>query len=176
MSGQDTNAFFSLVHADDTSDLVVWTVIEGSTIIIACSIPILQPLLEKILRRNPFASTAKKSHNTTDNKYYEDRTSSRTYELGVRKPHAKAKDEAGFTVLADDGDSEEGILAMDTQTQYQQSTHIVSDRSPANQYNQNFSFQNKPLSPVGHQHRGAGPANIMRTDTVTVSFDRTNRA
>ncbi|KAH0439989.1 integral membrane protein [Colletotrichum camelliae] len=40
----------------DTSDLVIWTVVEGSTIIIASSIPVMQPLLELILRRNPFSS------------------------------------------------------------------------------------------------------------------------
>ncbi|KAF4972243.1 hypothetical protein FSARC_1140 [Fusarium sarcochroum] len=50
----------SLASADfsyDTSDLVIWTVIEASTIIIACCIPVLQPLVDALMGRRAFGSS-----------------------------------------------------------------------------------------------------------------------
>ncbi|KAF4452103.1 hypothetical protein F53441_5036 [Fusarium austroafricanum] len=50
----------SLASADfsyDTSDLVIWTVIEASTIIIASCIPVLQPLVDALLGRRAFGSS-----------------------------------------------------------------------------------------------------------------------
>ncbi|SPJ70450.1 related to integral membrane protein PTH11 [Fusarium torulosum] len=41
----------------DTSDLVIWTIIEASTIIIASCIPVLQPLVDAILGRRAFGSS-----------------------------------------------------------------------------------------------------------------------
>ncbi|KAI1013844.1 hypothetical protein LB503_010536 [Fusarium chuoi] len=41
----------------ETSDLVIWTVIEASTIIIACCIPVLQPLVDALLGRRAFGSS-----------------------------------------------------------------------------------------------------------------------
>ncbi|RKL10205.1 hypothetical protein BFJ68_g8821 [Fusarium oxysporum] len=43
--------------ANETSDLVIWTVIEASTIIIACCIPVLQPLVDALLGRRAFGSS-----------------------------------------------------------------------------------------------------------------------
>ncbi|KAL2262439.1 hypothetical protein VTK26DRAFT_1342 [Humicola hyalothermophila] len=40
----------------DTSDLVIWTAIEGATIIIAACIPVLQPLVDKIFTSRIFGS------------------------------------------------------------------------------------------------------------------------
>ncbi|KAK8094683.1 hypothetical protein PG997_001368 [Apiospora hydei] len=44
----------------DTSDLVIWTVIEGSTIIIASSIPVMQPLAEIVFGRSIFGTSGSK--------------------------------------------------------------------------------------------------------------------
>ncbi|KAF9871286.1 hypothetical protein CkaCkLH20_11207 [Colletotrichum karsti] len=105
----------------DTSDLVVWTVIEGSTIIIASSIPVMQPLLELILRRNPFSSGkgTKPTPQYYENYGSQSKSKSRggTIELGQRKPKSKPKDDLGFTII-DDGDSQENIFkpAADHQT------------------------------------------------------------
>ncbi|KAK3400763.1 hypothetical protein B0T20DRAFT_152699 [Sordaria brevicollis] len=41
----------------DTTDLVIWSLIEGSTIIIASCIPLLQPLLDVLLGRRTLCST-----------------------------------------------------------------------------------------------------------------------
>ncbi|KAK8039361.1 hypothetical protein PG993_007772 [Apiospora rasikravindrae] len=59
----------SLSSADfsyDTSDLVIWTVIEGSTIIIASSIPVMQPLAEVIFGRSIFGSSGSKKRRYYD--------------------------------------------------------------------------------------------------------------
>ncbi|KAI3550054.1 integral membrane protein [Colletotrichum abscissum] len=42
--------------SDDTSDLVIWTIVEGSTMIIAACIPVLQPLGELIFGKRIFSS------------------------------------------------------------------------------------------------------------------------
>ncbi|EGO55971.1 hypothetical protein NEUTE1DRAFT_112432 [Neurospora tetrasperma FGSC 2508] len=50
----------SLAGADfswDTTDLVIWSLIEGSTIIIASCIPLLQPLLDVLMGRRTLCST-----------------------------------------------------------------------------------------------------------------------
>ncbi|KAJ3528286.1 hypothetical protein NM208_g10275 [Fusarium decemcellulare] len=50
----------SLASSDfsyDTSDLVIWTIIESSTIIIACCIPVLQPLVDLLMGRRTFDSS-----------------------------------------------------------------------------------------------------------------------
>ncbi|KAH8175239.1 integral membrane protein [Sarocladium implicatum] len=44
----------------DSADLINWTIIEGATIIIAATIPVLSPLMDKLFHgRNPFSSTRK---------------------------------------------------------------------------------------------------------------------
>ncbi|KAK8133785.1 hypothetical protein PG984_005797 [Apiospora sp. TS-2023a] len=50
----------------DTSDLVIWTVIEGSTIIIASSIPVMQPLAEVLFGRSLFGSSGSKGRRYYD--------------------------------------------------------------------------------------------------------------
>ncbi|KAK8087154.1 hypothetical protein PG994_002128 [Apiospora phragmitis] len=50
----------------DTSDLVIWTVIEGSTIIIASSIPVMQPLAEVAFGRSIFGSSGSKGRRYYD--------------------------------------------------------------------------------------------------------------
>lgn len=102
----------SLASADfsyDTSDLVVWTVIEGSTIIIACSIPLLRPLLELVLKRNPFSSNRATGSESAARYYGGSRfTKGSAIELKDHKVKS-ARDNFGFTVA--DGNSQESILA-----------------------------------------------------------------
>ncbi|KAF7542593.1 hypothetical protein G7Z17_g11440 [Cylindrodendrum hubeiense] len=50
----------------DTSDLVIWTVLEASTIIIACCIPVLQPLVDFLFgRRTLQGSSGYKNYGTS---------------------------------------------------------------------------------------------------------------
>ncbi|KAJ0282723.1 hypothetical protein COL940_005067 [Colletotrichum noveboracense] len=133
-----------------TSDLQIRTVVEGSTITIASTIPVLQPLLELILRRNPF-STAK---NTTEEtpKFYEDYASQREsrggskIELGQRKPRPKPRDDLGFTIMEDD--SQENILP--------------ECKRPAPAFMSDRHETTPPQSADG---------GIVRTDVVCVSFE-----
>ncbi|TQN69525.1 hypothetical protein CSHISOI_06041 [Colletotrichum shisoi] len=59
---QQSAAVLSTI-SDDSADLVVWTVVEGNTLIIAACIPILGPLVELALGRRVLS--------TTDRKYQE---------------------------------------------------------------------------------------------------------
>ncbi|KXH44964.1 integral membrane protein [Colletotrichum salicis] len=142
-------------YSYETPDLVVWTVIEGSTIIIASSIPVLHPLLELILKRNPFSSsrasrpTAKSSDNNTGSAPSNYRPSrvygNYGYELGQRKARAKPRDDLGFTIV--EGDSQENIISREGRPRPQTAASIGS----------------QPSQP---EDRG-----IVRTDVVTVSYD-----
>lgn len=58
----------------ETADLINWTIVEGSAIIIAATIPVLSPLMDKIFRQyNPFASSRKSSRKSSSKgrKYYQ---------------------------------------------------------------------------------------------------------
>lgn len=134
--------------------------IEGSTIIIASSIPVLHPLLELILRRNPFSSarasrpTAKSSDNNTGSAPSNYRPSrvygNYEYELGQRKAKPKPKDDLGFTII--EGDSQENIMSTGGRSRAQTATSIGSQTSQPED------------------------GRIVRTDVVTVSYDEKGRA
>ncbi|KAK1673887.1 integral membrane protein [Colletotrichum godetiae] len=140
----------------DTSDLVIWT---GSTIIIASSIPVMQTLLELILRRNPFSS-ASGSKQTPH--YYEDygsqsKSKSRGgvgIELGQRKTKAKPKYDLGLTIV--EGDGQENILTPTTD-----SNHGISASSCAPTLTSRQSDSS--------QHPADG--KIIRTDFVSVTYE-----
>ncbi|EXF73516.1 integral membrane protein [Colletotrichum fioriniae PJ7] len=157
---QSTTLLTEVSSIDETPDLVVWTVIEGSTIIIASSIPVLHPLLELILKRNPFSSarasrpTAKSSDNNTGSAPSNYRPSrvygNYEYELGQRKVKPKPKDDLGFTII--EGDSQENIMSTGGRSRAQTATSIGSQTSQPED------------------------GRIVRTDVVTVSYDEKGRA
>ncbi|KAG7062682.1 integral membrane protein [Colletotrichum scovillei] len=140
--------------------LGIGSIVEGSTIIIASSIPVMQPLLELILRRNPFSS-AKDSKQTPQ--YYEDYSShskSRSrgggnIELGQRKPKVKPKDDLGLTIV--EGDSQENILTPTTDSNQDisassEAPNLTSAQSDANQ---------RPAD-----------GKIIRTDFVSITYEQ----
>ncbi|KAF4119522.1 hypothetical protein GMORB2_4652 [Geosmithia morbida] len=129
----------------DTSDLVVWTVVEGSTIMIASTIPILQPLLKKFLNRNPLSSNSRSKYKFTSPNEVTD--NNRSYEMSHRKFPSKAKDELGFTVLGEGG-SQDDILAQ----------------TPSNP-----GGTPPPGSVVATDKSGSH--QITRTDMVTVTYE-----
>ncbi|OHE94163.1 integral membrane protein [Colletotrichum orchidophilum] len=53
-------------NADDSAELVVWTIVEGNTLIIAACIPILGPLVELALGRRVLSSTDRKYQKQSD--------------------------------------------------------------------------------------------------------------
>ncbi|KAL0932194.1 uncharacterized protein CTRU02_213147 [Colletotrichum truncatum] len=123
--------------------------IEGSTIIIASTIPVLQPLLEVILRRSPF-STARSALEETpksDDNFVPKRESDvgGRIELGQRRPKPKLRDNLGLTIMEDD--SKENILVQENTTPV-----IMSDKDE--------TTQPQPTT-----------WGITRTDVVCVSFE-----
>ncbi|KAI6371870.1 hypothetical protein MCOR25_003898 [Pyricularia grisea] len=150
----------------DTSDLVVWTIIEGSTIIIAASIPVLQPLLEVILKRNPFSSN-NRSKRDNPSSGYNNLSGSRGYRFEMsdrsRQQSKKQRDELGFTVV-DDANSQEEILSPRDKPTTTTTMSYVAGASPAPPSRGN--------DPEGKDAGGGVVANggIMRTDVVDVSY------
>ncbi|KAH9233418.1 hypothetical protein K456DRAFT_1725476 [Colletotrichum gloeosporioides 23] len=142
----------------DTSDLVIWTVVEGSTIIIASSIPVMQPLLELIPRRNPFSSGKGSKQTPQHYEHYGSQSKSKSrgggIELGQRKPKSKPKDDLGLTIIESD-DSQENILSPTTGSNNQTST---SSGVPTLTNNSDSS-----------QHAADG--KIIRTDCVSISYE-----
>ncbi|KDN66169.1 putative integral membrane protein [Colletotrichum sublineola] len=145
---------YSIYAGDETPDLVVWTVIEGSTIIIASSIPVLHPLVDILLKRNPFASTRERTGRTARSDGDSPSPSSskprpslarHTYELGQRKAKPILRDWLGFTIAEDE--SQEDML------------------SPVqNSYTQTVTSSNSGSSQVEL-------GRIIRTDSVTIMYD-----
>jgi hypothetical protein len=192
----------SLGSADfsyDTSDLVVWTVIEGSAIIIACSIPCLQPLLDMVVHRGPWssrrtggssgggrsgsgggksgsgaggASGSKKSAP----RFYED-YSQNGIELGQRKPKSKLRDDLGFTVVeGDDGgnSSQENILAtVGHRANGSAGTVVVVDEEKGIEVtHSSAAAATTTTAPSPPQPQGAAAHGIMRTDVVAISYEQ----
>ncbi|OHE92499.1 integral membrane protein [Colletotrichum orchidophilum] len=146
-------------YSYETPDLVVWTVIEGSTIIIASSIPVLHPLLELILKRNPFTSArgsklTVKSSDHTESSPSNNRPSrgggKHDYELGQRKPKARPRDDLGFTII--EGDSQENIMCGEGTSRTQTAASNASQSSQLEE------------------------GKIVRTDEVTISYDEKSHA
>ncbi|KAJ4160376.1 hypothetical protein NW754_003501 [Fusarium falciforme] len=118
----------------DTSDLVIWTIIEASTIIIACCIPVLQPLVDLLMGRRTFdtSSGGYKHYNSSG---YQNYGSSRTgqhrsdIELSTsRQGHTAPKRDMSNVKYLGSGavelDSQESILQHDpTKTPDQTSVH-----------------------------------------------------
>ncbi|KPM45291.1 hypothetical protein AK830_g1291 [Neonectria ditissima] len=125
----------------DLCDPLYWTSIEGSLIIIAACIPILQPLLEMIKGRSIWQS--KKS---SSNRQYEDYSKQSEQQPGIelRSQQKKKVDIYGFTVHAKET-SEESIVQPG-----KQSATTSSSRH----------------SGTLHAHDG-----IMKTDAVTIAYD-----
>ncbi|KXH69117.1 integral membrane protein [Colletotrichum salicis] len=56
----------AILTGDDSAELVVWTIVEGNTLIIAACIPILGPLIELALGRRVLSSTDRKYQKQSD--------------------------------------------------------------------------------------------------------------
>lgn len=109
--------------------------------IIASSIPILQPLLEIVYGRNPFGSSREKR----SPRYYEDYSKdTNRYELSSNKQRSPLRTDPDQIIMKDDS-SQEDILAPTTYTQRSNASTGILDALP--------------ITP-----------GITRTDEVTVSF------
>lgn len=133
----------------DSPDLAIWTVIEGSTLIMACTIPVLSPLMELIFkRRNPFRSSTR-----GDKRYYEENPQQR------RTLEASAPRGQPPTPNPIDIDMEETMIGSDDSQEA-----IV----PPKDSNDSDSSSTRNFS----RPRAAPPERgILRTDEVKVSYE-----
>ncbi|QBZ56765.1 hypothetical protein PoMZ_01681 [Pyricularia oryzae] len=146
----------------DTSDLVIWTVVEGSAIIIAASIPVLQPLLEVIMKRNPFTSHERSKR---DSPSFGSGWRGYRFEPSERGGgKQKQRDGRGFAVAADASGFEEILSPLDkTLTSY------VAEASPAPPAS-STSGHDAEKGFAGGVPAGVANGRIMRTDVVDVSY------
>ncbi|KAL1850973.1 hypothetical protein VTK73DRAFT_9567 [Phialemonium thermophilum] len=136
----------------DTSDLVIWTCIEGSTIIIASCIPVLQPLVDRVVGTSFFGGSSGRAYKNygserTGGRMKSDIELSSGQRMGGRRGGGGGgpRDPNGLTFLDDKAGSEESILrAEDNRTD---KGSVAEERGP----------------------RGGG-GKILRTDVVTVSY------
>ncbi|KAK7229256.1 hypothetical protein V2G26_001426 [Clonostachys chloroleuca] len=135
----------------ESSDLVIWTVIEGSTIIMACTIPVLSPLMDMIFGHNPFSSSRRK---TSSYEAYKMQPRSGLGTTDTRGRQSKPPTQYDLEKTAfDDRDGSQEIIISGRSNE-----PSSSDRYPL----QNFSRPSGSTPPEGH---------IMRTDEIEVSYD-----
>ncbi|KAK8012821.1 hypothetical protein PG991_010196 [Apiospora marii] len=160
-----TPALSSLAHYDftwATSGLTIWTLVEGSTIIIASCIPLFQPLLELILGRRAFGSSIgwKKYKRYSSDPNATNRTGGRSgHELSLQTRHRNARRQFDMeSVLAttqnNGSGSRERILAAS------------EDRHPASPKPDGA----EPSSATESDLQRLG--GIDRTDEVSISYAR----
>jgi hypothetical protein len=137
---------------------------------IASAIPILQPLLEKILGSNPFSSYGKNSRGQSrkyPERYYENYSDGKSgnYELNSRprRGAGKPKDDLGLTILADDSSQEE-ILAASSKASA--GTSVAGGPQQTTGHGVTVGSYNNPGKVAKTK-----PNQIMRTDVVTVTYN-----
>ncbi|KAI1840245.1 hypothetical protein JX265_013037 [Neoarthrinium moseri] len=136
----------SLASSDfsyDTSDLVVWTCTEGSTIIIATCIPVLRPLVDLVLGRDVFGSSRDRRKYKN---YGSERSGSNTHpnniELGSNRRafgHSGSYNDPTMLTECDKVGSQESILPLDgpKSSQHGQANAIVRTQSVMVSYDEN---------------------------------------
>jgi hypothetical protein len=135
----------------NSPELAIWTVIEGSTLIMACSIPVLSPLMGLIFKgKNPFRSSSR-----GEKRYYEENPQRRrTLEASTPRPLPP-------TPNAIDIDIEETMIGSDDS----QEAIVPASKEQA---------EDSDGSSVRNFSRPRGmptDRGILRTDEVKVSYD-----
>ncbi|KAB5522977.1 integral membrane protein [Coniochaeta sp. 2T2.1] len=131
----------------DTSDLVTWTVVEGSTVTVASCIPIMQPLVEIIFGKRALnGSSAQKYH-----KYGPDRS-------GNLKSEHELESSRGMHRNRGDAHYEDGLRTLDTKDSQETILRQGQDREETTRVATKNS--KKPY--------GGG---IVRTDVFAVSYE-----
>ncbi|KAM0689331.1 hypothetical protein Q7P36_011408 [Cladosporium allicinum] len=134
----------------NTANLVIWTCVEGSTIIIASCIPILQPLVKVIFDKNAFSS-ARRGASSNNRTPYSKPTHGSKMELSselVKSGKAYSRAKIGVSCPTE-LDSQEHILRND-------------DKSAGHSAVQS-----------NHTRSGEHP-HITRVDEITVSYSSSN--
>ncbi|KAK3386835.1 hypothetical protein B0H63DRAFT_468466 [Podospora didyma] len=147
----------------DTSDLVIWTIVEGSTIIIASCIPLLQPLVDFASGRrytNPSKSGGYKHYGSSaDGKLQSDLE----LESSRRAPGRRLKpidpDHDLMHTVVDKGSQESILPPKQGDIESNSSNSAVNYSEPSKNPHPNISGGGRP--PAG---------NIVRTQEITVEY------
>jgi hypothetical protein len=97
-------------YTHERSDLIIWTVVEGNTLLIASSIPVLWPLVQLVMRHNPFSSGKGSSDGGSN---------TAGVELAQRKFKPKPGREADLGITIDDGSQSPTYILSPSATRVQ---------------------------------------------------------
>ncbi|KAI1323499.1 integral membrane protein [Xylariaceae sp. FL0255] len=150
-----TSRLYLLASPDfsyDTSDLVIWTVIEGSVIIIASSIPLLQPLFDKAFGKGFFTSQSSKNKEHRKRGDYEDYS-----DAGIKASSANRNASSKRSKLSPYGDLE--MTVIEDHPNMEEDTLPLAER-------QTVTVTAEPLS----AWRGPDERKIMKTTNVSVAY------
>lgn len=155
----------------ETSDLVDWTVIEGSSIIIAACIPTLQPFLDRLLGRKGSRYYNYGSHRSGSGPKSSDYQLSASRKTGGASQSKSSK--AGGSRL---GIRDEDLLYTQTPGGNSSEDSILKGDASMGNNSSNRSVPEEPLPIQANekaQTRRASHARdgIIRTQVVTVEYD-----
>ncbi|KAK0385545.1 hypothetical protein NLU13_6724 [Sarocladium strictum] len=169
----------------DSSDLINWTIIEGSTIIIAATIPILSPLMDKIFRgRNPFSSSRKTdSAHKRRQQYYGERSATGP-KSGTLPSLDSAKPRRPLDPLDPGMELQETIIILNSSEEAlsprreKQFDDLESQESTTPVTRGRASTEKSPVEVVGEALQKSTSQNggrILRTNEVTVTVTYNTR-
>lgn len=163
----------------ETADLINWTIVEACAIIIAATIPVLSPLMDKLLRQyNPFASSRRSSHkhSSKGRKYYHGHGGSDNSDhraMDERAPRHAPRDpyDVDMDLAETVVDNSDEDLAK-----FKKSDDLEAQRTIGHTRQSSSSSGSTQIGDNEHDHgmrqAAASPTSgIMRTNEVTVSID-----
>lgn len=148
----------------DSSDLINWTIIEGSTIIIAATIPVLSPLMDKIFRgRNPFASSRKVDSSEKRRQYYYGDRSGSAPNDGTHPSLHSSKQRRPLDPLDPGMDLEETIRDYSSDEEM----GPTKEKRPADVESQASTLGPRGSNSSEETHVAAGDAGLQRQDSLS---------
>ncbi|KAH8173882.1 integral membrane protein [Sarocladium implicatum] len=161
----------SLASADftwDTADLVIWTVVEAAVIIIACCIPLLQPLIDFILGRRTMTSS----------QGYKNYGSSRDGSAHLRSREIELDQKGGSKSTSKARTDVSRIHGGDFDDEYMQTRIETGSQESILRENAEQDFKLPLQSNTGAMQQGRDKTSrgkdgvIMKTREVTVSYSK----
>lgn len=142
--------------------------VEGSTIIIACCIPVLQPLVDLIFGRRALSGSSgyKKYGNSSSNQQYRsdiEMHKGASHGRSGNQSHVSTKNTVTSIVDRTEVDSQESILRDEG------ANGVPSSKSGRPQHHRNYSHSQATAG--RKQLEPQNPSQIVRTDVVTVTYD-----
>lgn len=155
------------------ADLVTNHSIEGATIIMACSIPVLSPLIDLIFKHNPFRSSSPRQDRYYDKYHLQPRSRQQgTDATPRRKPRTmtELEMELGETGLGDANSSQDSIMPKRSDDLGGSSIATAEARHSRNFSRLTRTRSTDSSSPALPQLPPMSQGQIVRTDEVRVSY------